>query len=344
MKSLNQYIKQNTQKDIIARFDELYEMGLEANRNKEWWDTFFATKTEALIKDLRCADLDKFLEPLYNTLNDDSLKSAFSKEQREANSAIWDNEEMKIKREAHKGQLNLRFRKFIREARESNCNDEFIEQIKARQFECFKHAFGLAEIDREIEALRKIMLESHNQLNPNQKLTKSKFDKIINDLIEAQEDNEIIINGFNSGDYGDSNSSLWTQIFALEKGAIKDDVNQEVVDTIIADCEHSGKDAIKRIVHNKEVAKAKKAVNEEARQIYIDGLNDRQRLIFIAFDEILIKYQGKHNKAFWDEVIKPLKEMALAMESSDEELHRFFAEIETKSKDEKYAKKDAQGA
>lgn len=94
----------------------------------------------------------------------------------------------------------------------------------------------------------------------------------------------------------------------------------------------------------KKSPKPKKAVNEEARQIYIDGLNDRQRLIFIAFDEILIKYQGKHNKAFWDEVIKPLKEMALAMESSDEELHRFFAEIETKSKDAKYAKKDAQDA
>ncbi len=344
MKTLNQYIKQVAQKEIIESFDEIYKIAIESNRNREWWDSFKVMKVEALNRDLKGEELEKFIAPLYNTLNDDSLKSALTKEERDKNKEIWDNEELKIKRESHKSQLNLRFKKFFSEARKAYCNDEFIEQIANRRFECYKQAFGLKEIDKEIDALRGVMLESHNQLNPNQKQTKDKFDKVINDLIKAQEENEITINAFNSGDYNDKNSSLWTQIFALEKGAIKDDVNQEIVDMIIADCERIGKETIKRIAHNKEVAKAKKAVNEEARQIYIDELNDRQRLIFMAFDEILIQYQGKHNKAFWDEVIKPLKEMALAMESSDEELHRFFAEIETKSKDAKYAKKDTQSA
>ena len=341
MKSLNQYIKQNAQKDIIARFDELYEMGLEANRNKEWWDTFFATKTEALIRDLRCADLDKFLEPLYNTLNDDNLKSAFSKEQREANSAIWDNEEMKIKREAHKGQLNFRFRKFMKEARESNCNDEFIEQIKARQFECFKHAFGLAEIDREIEALRKTMLESRNQLNDNQKLTKSKFDKIINDLIEAQKANDIAINVYNSGDYNDKDSSLWTQIFELKNGAISNDVEQEIVDTIIADFERTSENLIKKLLRDKEISAMKKAVNLEARQEWLNSLSDRQKAIYNEFCEIQGKYAGKYNKAFWDEVIKPLRDSAIALEVSDETLNEYFRKIEIESQNEKYQKKQA---
>lgn len=344
MKSLNQYIKQATQKEIIESFDELYKTAIQSNRNREWWDSFKVMKIEALNRDLRGEALEKFLAPLYNTLNDDSLKSAITKEEREANKEIWDNEDMKIKRESHKSQLNLRFKKFFSEARKAYCNDEFIEQIANRRFECYKHAFGLKEIDREIEALRGVMLEPHNQLDLNQMEIKDKFDKVINDLIKAQEDNEITINGFNSGDYGDSSSSLWTQIFALKKGAIEKNLSQEIVDTIINDCERSGKEIIKRIIHNKEVIKAKKAVSEESRQIYIDELNDRQRFIFMAFDEILIQYQGKHNKAFWDEVIKPLKKMAIAMESNDEELQRFFEEIKIKSKDPKYAKKVMQGA
>ncbi len=343
MKSLQTYIKRNAQKDIIARFDELYEMGLEANRNKEWWDTFFATKTEALIRDLRCADLDKFLEPLYNTLNDDSLKSAFSKEQREANSAIWDNEEMKIKREAHKGQLNFRFRKFMKEARESNCNDEFIEQIKARQFECFKHAFGLAEIDREIEALRKTMLESRNQLNDNQKLTKSKFDKVIDDLIEAQKTNDITINAYNSGDYNNKDSSLWTQIFDLKNGAINNNIEQEIVDEIIADCERSAKNVIKRLIHAKEVKEMKKEVNLEARQEWIDSLTEQQKLIRIAFEDVKSKYT-KQNKAFWDEVFIPLKRKAIADEVNDFTLSGYLDEIDMKSHETKYQRLEAQGA
>lgn len=341
MKTLNQYIKQVAQKDIVESFDELYKIAIESNRNREWWDSFKVMKVEALNRDLKGEELEQFLAPLYDTLNDDSLKSALTKEEREANKEIWENEEMKIKRESTKSQLNLRFKKFFSEARKAYCNDEFIEQIANRKFECYKHAFGLKEIDREIDALRGVMLESHNQLNDNQKQTKDKFDKVINDLIKAQESNEITINGFNSGDYGDSNSSLWTQIFALEKGAIKDDVNQEVVDTIIADCERNAEYKIKDLIHKKEVAKARKEVNAEARQIYIEGLTDKQRKIWFLFDDIASKYVGKHNGAFWNEIFYPLKNTAIAMESSDDELKRYFEELEFKAKDSKYAKKDA---
>lgn len=35
MKTLNQYIKQAEQKDIIESFDELYKIALESNRNRE---------------------------------------------------------------------------------------------------------------------------------------------------------------------------------------------------------------------------------------------------------------------------------------------------------------------
>lgn len=343
MKSLNQYIKQVAQKEIVESFDELYKIAIKSNRNREWWDSFKVMKVEALNMDLKGEELEKFLAPLYNTLNDDSLKSALTKEEREANKEIWENEEMKIKRESHKSQLNLRFKRFFNEARKAYCNDGFIEQIANRRFECYKHAFGLKEIDKEIDALRGVMLESHNQLNPNQKQTKDKFDKVINDLIKAQEDNEIIINGFNSGDYGDSNSSLWTQIFALEKGAIKDDVNQEVVDTIITDCEHSAKNVIKRLIHAKEVKEMKKEVNLEARQEWIDSLTEQQKLIRIAFEDVKSKYT-KQNKAFWDEVFVPLKRKAIADEVNDFTLSGYLDEIDMKSHETKYQKLEVQGA
>ena len=338
MKSLQTYIKRNAQKDIIARFDDLFKLAVESNRNKEWWETFRATKTEALIKDLRGENLDNFIAPLYETLNDDSLKSMFSKEQREANSAIWDNEEMKIKREAHKNQLHLRFRNFVREAREADCNDDFIEQIANRRYECYKHAFGLAEIDREIEVLRSNMLEPHNQLNDNQKLTKAKFDKVIDDLIRAQDENDIIINGYNSGNYNDSSSSLWTQIFTLEKEAISQNIEQEIVDEIIADCERSAKNVIKRLIRAKEVQAMKKEVNAESYKQWMDSLSQRQRMILIAFDDVAQKYIGKQNAMFWEEVFRPLKRNAVNLQSSDEELNEIFNEIETKAQETQYQK------
>ena len=349
MKSLQTYIKRNAQKDIIARFDDLFKLAVESNRNKEWWETFRATKAEALIKDLRGENLDNFIAPLYETLNDDSLKSMFSKEQREANSAIWDNEEMKIKREAHKNQLHLRFRNFVREAREADCNDGFIEQIANRRFECYKHAFGLTEIDREIEALRNIMLEPYNQLNDNQKRTKAKFDKVVNDLVEAQDDNDIIINAYNSGNYNDSSSSLWSQIFELKKGAIAQDLSQEIVDEIIADCERSAKNVIKRLIHAKEVQAMKKEVNAESYNQWKESLSERQKMIMIAFDDIAQKYIGKQNAMFWEEVFKPLKRNAINLQSNDDELNEIFEQIEFKSQESQYqkaqsAEKQAKGA
>ncbi len=344
MKSLNQYIKQVAQKEIVESFDELYKIAIKSNRNKEWWDSFKVMKVEALNRDLKGEELEKFLALLYNTLNDDSLKSALTKEEREANKEIWENEEMKIKRESHKSQLNLRFKRFFNEARKAYCNDGFIEQIANRRFECYKHAFGLKEIDKEIDALRGVMLESHNQLNPNQKQTKDKFDKVINDLIKAQEDNEIIINGFNSGDYGDSNSSLWTQIFELRNGAIKENLAQDIVDIIITDCQSNADNIIKRILYNKEVREAKRAVNAEAKEIYLDSFTDRQRAIWNTFDDIKSNYIGKQNAKFWKEVFTPIKNMAIAMESSDEEIDAYLKEIKQKSLDSKYLKTEAKGA
>lgn len=338
MKTLNQYIKQLEQKDIIERFDELYKIALESNRNKEWWDSFKVTKAEALSRDLRGEELERFITPLYDTLNDDKLKSNFTKEEKEANREIWENEDLKIQREAHQSQLNRRFRAFFTEARKSFCNDDFIEQIANRRYECYKHAFGLEEIDREIKSLRAIMHEPQNQLNSNQKITKNKFDAIIDSLIQAQESNEITINSYNSGDYGDSNSSLWTQIFTLEKDAIKNNVSQEIVDMIIADCKQTIESTIKRLIYKKELKEAKKQVNAEARDIYINGLNDRQREIHIAFDDIKSQYIGKQNGKFWLEVFAPIKRSAIAFESNDEELKRYFAEIQQKSTDSKYLK------
>lgn len=338
MKTLNQYIKQAEQKDIIESFDELYKIALESNRNKEWWDTFKTTKIEALNMDLRGEELEKFIAPLYATLNDDSLKSALTKEQKEANSEIWNNAELKIQREAIKAQLNRRFKDFFIEARKQFCNDEFIEQIANCKFECYKHAFGLKEIDREIQSLRSIMHEAENQLNANQIETQKKFDKLIDGLIKAQEINKITINAYNSGDYGDKDSSLWTQIFSLRKGAIKQNLSQDIIDLIIADCNRNIESTIKRLIYNKELNEAKKQVGAEAREIYINGLNDRQREIHIAFDNIKSQYVGKQNGKFWLEVFTPIKRSAIAFESNDEELKRYFAEIQQKSIDSKYLK------
>lgn len=264
MKTLNQYIKQAEQKDIIEAFDELYKIALESNRNKEWWDTFKTTKIEALNEDLRGEELEKFIAPLYATLNDDSLKSALTKEEKESNSKIWDNVELKIQREAHKEQLNARFKDFFIEARKAFCNDEFIEQISKRKFECYKHAFGLKEIDREIQSLRGIMHEPQNQLNPNQKETQRKFDELIDGLIKSQELHKITINAYNSGDYGDKDSSLWTQIFALRKDAIKRNASQDIIDMIIDDCNMHIESTIERLLYNKKVQEAKKKVDAEA--------------------------------------------------------------------------------
>lgn len=153
--------------------------------------------------------------------------------------------------------------------------------------------------------------------------------------------NDITINAYNSGDYNDKDSSLWTQIFDLKNGAINNNIEQEIVDEIIADCERSVKNVIKRLIHAKEVKEMKKEVNLEARQEWIDSLSDRQKAIYNEFCEIQGKYAGKYNKAFWDEVIKPLRDSAIALEVSDETLNEYFRKIEIESQNEKYQKKQA---
>lgn len=108
------------------------------------------------------------------------------------------------------------------------------------------------------------MHEAENQLNANQIETQKKFDNLIDGLIKAQEINKITINAYNSGDYGDKDSSLWTQIFSLRKGAIKQNLSQDIIDLIIADCNRNIESTIKRLIYSKEVQELKKKVELEA--------------------------------------------------------------------------------
>lgn len=331
MSLLEKYIKQEKQKEIIEAFDAIFKLAVEANRNREYWEAFKSTKYEALNRDIRGKDLEKFISPLIDALDDKNLESSISKEDREAEKAIWENYELKVKREALKSKLNYMFKQFIVDSRNNNANDLFIQKIKEKQKECYKLAYSVDKIDAELKELKIELFKNEYQLNANQKAIKAKFDKLIDDLIKIQEINNISINQYNSGTYGDDSNSLWTEIFELKKESISMDINNSILENVIRDLHHKIEKTIQRITLNRDIKEEKRKIEAESFENYIESLSPRQLEIRNKFLDFQKQFVGEYNKEFWENAVFPLKKEAIENEVDDEKLQDCFRRIQNKA-------------
>lgn len=334
---IDKYLKQIEQKEILEVFDNIFTMAQESNRNKEFYDILKDSKAQALREDIRGKELEAFVAPLIKLLDFKELESDISKEEREIEREIWDNYELKVKREAFRSTLNFMFKSFILESRKNNANDLFIQKIREKQKEAYKLAYDKEKVNEVIDNLR---LEAGNEqyrLNPNQIITKEKFDTLLDSIIKAQEEHNITINQYNSGDFNDDKSSLWSEIFTLKSEAINTNTTQDIIDLILLDLNKKKDRIIKRLVLNRDIKEQKKRLEEESFKEYIDSLNDRQLSIRKQFLEFGEQFRGKYKKEFWEEFNKE-KRLAIENSITDEEIRSIFNKINSFSI--KYIKSD----
>lgn len=262
MKNLvEQALVEEKQSEIIEVFDNLFRLGYETNRNKEFYDSLKAAKKEALERNMRGAELSAFVEPLFKALDNAELESKFTKEQKAQDRAIWEDEKLKVKRAALKNDLNAAFRNLVIKARNNYANEAFITKIRETQRHCHKFALGIREIQAEISELEPQITLAENQLNANQKLTKDKFDAFIKQLSEECEENSLTINQFNSGNYKDI--SLWNEIFFNYDEAIAKDIPQHIVDKVITQLSARKDRVIENILFWRKVKEIKKQMSDE---------------------------------------------------------------------------------
>lgn len=273
-------------------------------------------------------------------MDNDELSSLISREDKEKERAIWEDKDLKIKREATKNELNFAFKNFILKARREYANEDFIAKVRKIQKEYYKLAKGVAEIHAKIKELESQILLSENQLNPNQKQTKDKFDELISTTSQLCQEHNITINQYNSGAYKEDNS-LWNMIFENSNVAIIKDISQDIVDKVILALIQKRDRIIEDILFKRSVKETKKAVQEESFEIYYNNLTPRAKEIrekFISFQEPL---KNKYNKDFWENVVAKARREAMEREIDDEELDSIFKMIERETNNPKYLKANA---
>ncbi len=324
---LDKYIKQEAQKDIIAEFNMLAELALDSNRNKEYWDEFNKARQEALDKNIHGDELQALLTPFINALDNDNLASPISKEEKERESNIWNNKDLIVKREAMKSTLHYMIKKFILHARNNNANNKFIELIRKKQQEAYKLAFDIEAINTMLISLESKLHDTEYQLNSNQKITKEKFDNIIKHLHESCKQEHITINQYNSGEYNNEDSSLWSEIFNLKNEAINQDVKQAIVECIIADINKKIHNTIRKITLSRDIKEQKNLIQRQLKDDYIAKLTPRQKEIrerFLTFQQAFI---GKCNKEFWD-ILFNKRRIAIDNEYNDNKINEICNDLE----------------
>lgn len=332
MTKLAKYYKQFEETEILNTFNELYKLSYEASKNKEFYELLKQSKIQALEENIKGEALIKFVKPLYEAISNEALMiSLVSKEDK----ALWNNKELKVKREALKGELNYLFKKLIIFARDNNANEKFIDEINSIQKECFKKALDLKEIHVKINELKKQVLEPQNQLNENQKLTKIQFDDLINNLVKECESENIIINQYNSGEYNNIDSSLWSEIFNLKTECINENTPQHIVTLIINDLNTKKDKLIQKILFKRNVKEQKEEIKKQAMEIFLETLSPRQREIREAFNKFQEPLKNKYSKEFWN-ILKEKRYKAISEEINDNKLQTIFKELEIEALNTKY--------
>ncbi|RAX56562.1 hypothetical protein CCZ01_09145 [Helicobacter monodelphidis] len=317
--------KQLEHKEIREAINDLYKAGYESNRNAEFYANLKQAEEQCLKQNLKGEALQAYLAPFYNALSDSALESSFGKEEREQNKQIWENKELQAKRVAYRGQLNREFADFRKFARQNGANDHFMEQVKYAQKECYRLACDLPHIKEAIAELSKMLQYPEFQMTANQKEISLKFDNLIQNIRQQGESEQAKLS-----------PDFWQDIFTAKQQLQSEEAKAELVDSTIQHIQNYADKIFANRAFRQEVTAQKAIIQEQSKQEYINSLTDPQKETRIKFLNFIETFKGKHNKAFWDEIVAPAKKEAIENALQGKDLQSLFERIQQESFNPKY--------